>query len=110
MEIHCVKSVQIRSFFWSVFSRIRTEYVKIRNREDSVSGHFSHSDILDLLKVKLMGGAKSIFLTDKFDHNRRCSKKNPNSEFVTFQRNIKSARQDFHSSRSKIKLGWQFNF
>ena len=24
--LHCVKSVQIRSFFWSVFSRIRTEY------------------------------------------------------------------------------------
>ena len=23
---HCVKSVQIGSFFWSVFSRIRTEY------------------------------------------------------------------------------------
>ena len=23
---HCVKSVQIRSFFWSVFSRIPTEY------------------------------------------------------------------------------------
>ena len=23
---HCVKSVQIRSFFWSVFFRIRTEY------------------------------------------------------------------------------------
>ena len=23
---HCVKSVQIRSFYWSVFSRIRTEY------------------------------------------------------------------------------------
>ena len=23
---HCVKSVQIRSFFWTVFSRIRTEY------------------------------------------------------------------------------------
>ena len=23
---HCVKSVQTRSFFWSVFSRIRTEY------------------------------------------------------------------------------------
>ena len=23
---HCVKIVQIRSFFWSVFSRIRTEY------------------------------------------------------------------------------------
>ena len=25
--IHCLKSVQIRSFFWSVFSRIQTEYV-----------------------------------------------------------------------------------
>ena len=27
---HSVKSVQIRSFFWSVFSRIRTEYGEIR--------------------------------------------------------------------------------
>ena len=26
---HCVKSVQIRSLFWSVFSRIRTEYGEI---------------------------------------------------------------------------------
>ena len=26
---HCMKSVQIRSFFWSVFSRIRTEYEEI---------------------------------------------------------------------------------
>ena len=25
-ENHCVKSVQIRSYFWSVFSCIRTEY------------------------------------------------------------------------------------
>ena len=28
---HCVKSVQIRSFFWFVFSRIRTEYGEIRS-------------------------------------------------------------------------------
>ena len=28
-KVHCVKSVQIRSFFWSVFSRIRTEYGEI---------------------------------------------------------------------------------
>ena len=28
---HCVKSVQIGSFFWSVFSRIRTEYGEIRS-------------------------------------------------------------------------------
>ena len=26
---HCVKSVQIRRFFWSVFSQIRTEYKEI---------------------------------------------------------------------------------
>ena len=29
-RIHCMKSVQMRSFFWSVFSRIRTEYGEIR--------------------------------------------------------------------------------
>ena len=28
---HCVKSVQIRSFFWIVFSRISTEYGEIRS-------------------------------------------------------------------------------
>ena len=32
MMIHCVKkSVQIRIYFWSVFSRIRTEYGEIRS-------------------------------------------------------------------------------
>ena len=40
---HCVKSVQIRSIFWSVFSRIRTEYGKIRTRKYSVFGHFWHN-------------------------------------------------------------------
>ena len=40
---HCLKSVQIRSYFWSVFSCIRTEYRKIRNRNNSVFGHFSRS-------------------------------------------------------------------
>ena len=32
---HCVKSVQIRSFFWSVFSRIRTEYGEIRSMREN---------------------------------------------------------------------------
>ena len=27
--LHCVGSAQIRSFFWSIFSRIRTEYGEI---------------------------------------------------------------------------------
>ena len=40
---HCMKSVQIRSFSWSVFSRFRTEYGKIKTRKNSVFGHFSHS-------------------------------------------------------------------
>ena len=46
---HCVKSVQIRSFFWSVFSCIRTEYRKIRTRNKTVFGHFSRSGCLWIL-------------------------------------------------------------
>ena len=48
-----MKSVQIRRFFWSVFSRIRTEYGeilciqseygKIRIRKNAVFGHFSRN-------------------------------------------------------------------
>ena len=34
-RIHCVKSVQIGSFFWSVFSRIRTEYEEISEGENT---------------------------------------------------------------------------
>ena len=49
-ERYCVKSVQIRSFFWSVFFRIRTEYGKIRTRKNSVFGNFSQST--PLLRVK----------------------------------------------------------
>ena len=40
---HCVKSVQIRSFFWSVFTCIRSEYGDLRTRKNSVFGHFSRS-------------------------------------------------------------------
>ena len=29
---HCVKSIQIRSFFWPVFSRIRTECEDLRSK------------------------------------------------------------------------------
>ena len=32
--LHCVKSVQIRSYFWSIFSCIRPEYRKIRTRNN----------------------------------------------------------------------------
>ena len=51
---HCVKSVQIWSFFWPVFSRIHTEYgflllkspysARVRENTDQkkLLGHFSH--------------------------------------------------------------------
>ena len=39
-----MNSVQIRSFFWSVFSHIRTEYGEILTSKNSVFGHFSCSD------------------------------------------------------------------
>ena len=44
MKSHYVKSVQIRSFFWSVYSCIRTEYRNIRTRKNSVFRHISRSD------------------------------------------------------------------
>ena len=52
--LHCVKSVQIRSFFWSAFSCIRTEYEnsskyrKIRTRKNSVFGYFSRNVVVHL--------------------------------------------------------------
>ena len=64
-NIHCEKSVPIRSFFWSVFSHIWTEYgdlrskyphpVRIREiwtRKNSVFGNFSHSNILNAINGK----------------------------------------------------------
>ena len=40
---HCMKSIQIWSYFWSVFSCIQSEYRKTRTRKNSVFGHFSLS-------------------------------------------------------------------
>ena len=40
---HYVKSVQMQSYFLSVFSCIQFEYRKIRTRNNSVFGHFSRS-------------------------------------------------------------------
>ena len=44
--IHCVKSIQIWNFFWSLFSCIQSEYRKIPTRS-SAFGHFSRSDYLN---------------------------------------------------------------
>ena len=52
--MHCVESVQIRSYFWSVFSciwteygdllRIQSKYRKIWTRKKIIFGHVSSSD------------------------------------------------------------------
>ena len=61
-QARCMKSVQIPSFFWSVFSCYWIEYRKIQTRKISVLGHFSRSGskanlfarIVDLFKLTLL--------------------------------------------------------
>ena len=63
--LHCLKCVQIRSYFWSVFSCIRTKYDiysvnlriqfecrKIRTRNNTVFGQFSRSAIRAVFWVR----------------------------------------------------------
>ena len=52
---HCVKSVQKRSYFWSVFSCIQPKYKKIRTRNNSVIEHFSRNvkEFIYVLNKKL---------------------------------------------------------
>ena len=63
--LHCVKTVQIQGYLWSIFSCIWTEYRKIRTRINSVFGHFSrcsfaHSFQEDQLYRTLLGNIFSI--------------------------------------------------
>ena len=58
MITHCVKSFQIRSYFWSLFFYIRAEY------GDLQSGHFSRSYFddksgLSLRTLSLFYGSKN---------------------------------------------------
>ena len=62
---HCVKSAQIRNFFWSVFSRIRTYSVRMRKKTDQETPYLDtfyavsvsvtllkyYDDILEILRV-----------------------------------------------------------
>ena len=63
--LHCVKSVQIRSFFWSLFS-CSTEYRKIRIGENSVFGPFSRS--VKPFREKIM----YLALLKVFDSSSKC--------------------------------------
>ena len=66
---HCVKSVQIRSFFWSVFSRIRTEYGEILRIYGQCSKHWTETHsfkwwhcLVQLLVIKDLSKSRSFFL------------------------------------------------
>ena len=48
-----MKSVQMRSFFWSVFSRIRSEYGMMRARGSPVFGDFSRGGYVLLIGAVL---------------------------------------------------------
>ena len=63
---HCVKIVHIGSFFWSVFSCIRTEYRNIRTRKNSVFGYFSRSPSISL---DIRGISFPVFTFWKARHN-----------------------------------------
>ena len=45
-DAHCVKRVQIHSYFWFIFFCIWTEYRKIQTRNNSIFGQFSRSGCL----------------------------------------------------------------
>ena len=74
---HCVKSVQIRSYFWSVFSRnpieyfvslqIQSECGKIRTRNNSVFGHFSRSEgLLEFCCIRPLPEKQSFTISFKY--------------------------------------------
>ena len=63
---HCVNSVQIRSFFWSVFSYTGTEYRKIRTRKNYVFGNFSRGVFCYKMRQKFITKCGRCFIT-KFD-------------------------------------------
>ena len=75
---HYVKSVQVRSYFWSVFFCIRTQYRKIRTRSNSVFGHFHAVNGCDNMTLK------SQFLISKswdyFTSKNNMKKRETNSE------------------------------
>ena len=78
--VDCVKSVQIRSFFWSVLPRVRTlnteiyrvklhiqsECEKIRARKNSVYGHFSRcGSLLSETLTNQKFGVFNVFLVSQ---------------------------------------------
>ena len=88
-NIYCVKSVQIRSFFRSVFSRIRTVYgeilrispYSIRMRENMDQKKIPYLDTFHAVQFWILRKELAEFYTKQKQpsevfYQRRCSKKN----------------------------------
>ena len=91
---HYVKSVQIHSFFWSIFSCIRTEYGdflpiqsecrKVRTRKNSVLGHFSYSVQHDYnVLVSVSNSLIAVLKYSKQKYHLEFSNKLKNSSMLT---------------------------
>ena len=52
--LHYVKNVQIRIYYWNVFSCIQSEHWKIRTRNNSVFGHFPHSVTVSIRILQIL--------------------------------------------------------
>ena len=99
-----MKSVQIRSFFWSIFFCIQSEYRKIRTRKNFVFGHFSRSVTIYMfneseLTESLVG--KSSIRSSNFKINK------PSSEILNFVSRIiiiiSFFKVDFHITSYNYK-------
>ena len=66
--IHCVKNVQIRSFFWSVFSCIRTEYEDLRSKSPYPVRMQENMD-QKKLRIWKLSTQWYLFTSFKFCHN-----------------------------------------
>ena len=88
------KSVQIHSFFWSIFSCIRTEYGdflpiqsecrKVRTRKNSVLGHFSYSVQHDYnVLVSVSNSLIAVLKYSKQKYHLEFSNKLKNSSMLT---------------------------
>lgn len=102
-ETHCMKSVRILSFFWAVFSRIRTKYGKTPNMDSIHAVALCRLDDIWkntlealILKAKLLG--RSDIQTSNFGKfcTKQNSKKNISKNF--------SCSFNLKNSNSQVKL------
>ena len=127
---HCVKSVQMRSFFWSVLSRIWNEYGdllriqskcrKIRTRKNSVFAQFSLSACQTSMTIdhfaEIVYGQKPliIFLKSSVIYVRQSSKyaslwRNYAFKFSRFRKKPSVGYLDFLKKNLDFAVGLPVN-